>query len=108
MIFHQDVLEFSYCMRACVRVRCLSHVQVLGQMDHEIYTDKGHHINPRALKNDDSILNCCLFFSRNQGSVVHLCTADKNLLIRAKVEQVQTIEKYIDAFRYLDQFAKTS
>mmetsp|Transcript_31330 Transcript_31330/g.43606 ORF Transcript_31330/g.43606 Transcript_31330/m.43606 type:complete len:166 (+) Transcript_31330:180-677(+) len=72
---------------------------VVGQMDHMYFEDDGYHKFPTKLRGDDSILNCCMFFSRTKDADVRLCTFDKNLALRAKIEKIQTIDHIIDIER---------
>eukprot|EP00466_Bigelowiella_natans_P010737 jgi/Bigna1/73744/fgenesh1_pg.25_\ len=72
---------------------------VVGQMDHMYFKDDGYHKFPTMLRGDDSILNCCMFLSRTEGAHVRLCTLDKNLALRAKIEQIQTIDHVVDIQR---------
>eukprot|EP00904_Undaria_pinnatifida_P013971 jgi/Undpi1/9704/HiC_scaffold_27.g12160.m1 len=59
---------------------------VRGQEDTDLYRDDGYHERPGQLRGDDSILNCCLFFTLGIKTPrkVTLHTADNNFAIRAK------------------------
>ncbi|CAN0079214.1 unnamed protein product [Laminaria digitata] len=59
---------------------------VRGQEDTDLFRDDGYHDKPGYLRGDDSILNCCLFFTLGIRTPrkVTLFTGDNNFAIRAK------------------------
>ncbi|CAM9817565.1 unnamed protein product [Discosporangium mesarthrocarpum] len=68
---------------------------VRGQEDTELFRDNGHHSAPGRLRADDAILNCCLFFARRveDAPQVTLCSGDKNFLMRARVNGIETEDR---------------
>ena len=61
-----------------------------GQMDQELYKDDDVHREPHLLTKDLSILNCALFFARVAGRQVRVLTADKNMAVSCRFNDVWT------------------
>ncbi|CAM9275653.1 unnamed protein product [Ectocarpus fasciculatus] len=62
------------------------------QEDTELFRDNGHHSRPEGLGGDDSILNCCMFFTQGIDTPrkVTLVTGDNNFAIRASANGLAT------------------
>ncbi|CBN76157.1 hypothetical protein Esi_0361_0024 [Ectocarpus siliculosus] len=62
------------------------------QEDTELFRDNGHHSRPEGLGGDDSILNCCMFFTQGIDTPrkVTLVTGDNNFAIRATAHGLTT------------------
>ena len=45
-------------------------VTLVGQADWQLHRDQGMHQRPSLLRNDDSILNCCLFFHHDVAHIL--------------------------------------
>ncbi|CAM9456532.1 unnamed protein product [Scytosiphon promiscuus] len=63
------------------------------QEDTELFRDEGHHARPEGLGGDDSILNCCMFFTQaiDTPRKVTLVTGDNNFAIRASAHGLMTM-----------------
>ncbi|ORX42046.1 hypothetical protein BCR36DRAFT_363121 [Piromyces finnis] len=53
--------------------------------------------NPMFSKNDDKILDCCLYFRQNYGKEVFLLSNDKALCVKSVFSNIKVIERWEDS-----------